>query len=292
MRVSLGPLVCAQWAAAPPQSAIAAPFLKLDGTGRAVDNRLMKKTTGRISFLSLAILFVAAISFVQTTSAAPKAKTAPDTKATAVQPSDAKVEAVQSSKAEVATMQPSEAKVSADKATDAAMMEQMMELAKLSDNHKLLASLAGTWTYTVKMWMDPKAPATESKGTATRKAIMDGRYFVGDFTGKMQMPGADGKMKDMTFKGMSIEGYDNVKKKFISTWCDNMGTGIMMSEGTYDPSAKTFTYTGEYEAMPGIKSRVREMLKIADANHHDFEFYEDRGAGEMKSMEISYTRKK
>src|SRR5205807_10608601 len=37
-----------------------------------------------------------------------------------------------------------------------AEMKQMMELAKLNDNHKLLASTAGTWSYTGKMWMDPK----------------------------------------------------------------------------------------------------------------------------------------
>jgi hypothetical protein len=40
------------------------------------------------------------------------------------------------------------------------MMAQMMELAKLNENHKLLGSLAGTWTYDIKMWMnpDPNAP--------------------------------------------------------------------------------------------------------------------------------------
>ena len=42
----------------------------------------------------------------------------------------------------------------------------------------------------------------------------------------MQMPGEDGKMKDMQFKGMGVEGYDNVKKKFVASWIDNMGTGI------------------------------------------------------------------
>jgi hypothetical protein len=190
-------------------------------------------------------------------------------------------------------MQSADAKPAAPSAEDMQkMMAQMMELSKLNDNHKLLASLAGSWTYSLKSWIDPKAPPTESKGTATRKAIMDGRFFVGDFNGKFKMPGADGKMKDMDFKGMSIEGYDNVKQKFFSSWVDNMGTGTMMSEGTYDPATKTFTYTGEYEATPGMKSAVRETLKINDKDHHDFEFYEDRGQGEMKSMEISYTRKK
>ena len=59
-------------------------------------------------------------------------------------------------------------------------MAQMMELGKPSENHKLLADIVGTWNYTVKMWMDPDAYAKpeESKGTAVRKSMMDGRYFV------------------------------------------------------------------------------------------------------------------
>jgi uncharacterized protein DUF1579 len=175
---------------------------------------------------------------------------------------------------------------------DAEMMAKMMELSKLNENHKLLAQLAGTWTDTVKMWMAPDAPPMESKGTAVRKPIMEGRYFVADFTGQMKMPGADGKMKNMEFKGKSIEGYDNAKQKFVSTWIDNMGTGVMLSEGTYDPSTKTFTYTAETEMMPGMKSKVREVVKVVDKDHHTLEFYEDRGAQEVKTMEINYTRKK
>ena|ERR1700736_5855153 len=174
------------------------------------------------------------------------------------------------------------------------MMQQMMDLAKLNENHKLLADLDGNWSYTVKMWMnpDPNAKPEESKGTAVRKSIMDGRFFVMDVTGKMETPGPDGKKKEMTFKGMGLEGYDNVKKKFIGTWVDNMGTGIMMSEGTYDPATKTFTYTGEYEGIPGMKQKIREVMKVADKDHMSFEWYEDHGGKEVKTMEINYTKKK
>ncbi len=175
---------------------------------------------------------------------------------------------------------------------DAEMMKQMMELAKLNENHKLLAQLAGTWNYEVKMWMAPDAPPMMSKGTAVRKPIMDGRYFILNVTGSMKMPGADGKMKDFEFKGMSIEGYDNVQKKFVGTWADNMSTGVMMSTGTYDPATKSFTYNSEMEMMPGMKTKVREVVKVVDADHHNFEWYENRGGQEVKTMEINYTREK
>jgi hypothetical protein len=174
----------------------------------------------------------------------------------------------------------------------AEMMKQMMELSKLNENHKLLASFDGTWNYTVKMWMDgdtSKKPE-ESKGTMTRKSVMDGRYVTEDVIGKMTMPNEKGKPQEMTFKGHSMEGYDNVKKKFFSTWVDSMGTGIMMAEGDYDPATKTFTYTGEMEPMPGMKQKIREVIKATDKDHMMMEYYETRGPQEVKTMQIDYTR--
>ena len=177
---------------------------------------------------------------------------------------------------------------------EADMMKQMMDLSKVNENHKLLASLDGTWNYTIKFWMnpDPNAKPEESKGTAVRKSIMDGRYVVMDVTGKMQMPAPDGKMKDVTFKGMGLEGYDNVKKKFVESWVDNMGTGIESAEGTYDPGTKTFTYTAEIEPMPGMKQQAREVVKLGDKDHMTLEWFENQGGQEKKTMEINYTRKK
>lgn len=89
-----------------------------------------------------------------------------------------------------------------------------------------------------------------------------------------------------------MEAYDNVKKKFVGTWMDSMGTGIMMTEGDYDPAAKTITSTGEFEMMPGMKQKIREVVTFVDKDHMNFEWYEDRGGKEMKTMEINYTRKK
>jgi Protein of unknown function (DUF1579) len=180
------------------------------------------------------------------------------------------------------------------KTDDAQMMAMMMDLAKPGENHKILEESVGSWTYTTKFWMsaDTNTPPMESSGTAVTRPIMDGRYFQSDHTGKMQMPGADGKMMDMDFHGMQIDGFDNVKKKFVSSWVDNMGTGIMLSEGTYDPATKTITYTAEYEPMPGMKTKTRELVKLTDKDHHTVEFYEDRGGTEVKTMEITSTRKK
>ena len=177
--------------------------------------------------------------------------------------------------------------------SEAEMMKMMMEMGTPGENHKVLAGFVGSWKYHTKFWMtsDLKAPPMESGGKSVTKAMMGGRYFQSTHTGKMQMPGPDGKMTDMEFQGMAIEGYDNAKKKFVGTWIDNMGTGIMHLEGTFDPATKTMTYYAEYEAMPGVKTKMRETITITDNNHHTLEFFEDHNGKEVKTMEITYTRR-
>jgi hypothetical protein len=177
------------------------------------------------------------------------------------------------------------------KPSESEMMAMMMEMAKTGENHKHLQELAGTWSYKIKWWMSPEAPPNVSSGTMVAKPVMDGRYVISEHSGKMQMPGADGKPMDMEFKGMSVEGYDNAKKKFVASWIDNMGTGIMMSEGTYDAATKTLTYLAEFEPMPGMKTKMRQVVKTVDKDHRTMEFFEDRGGQDVKTMEMSYERK-
>src|SRR5947207_5656498 len=101
-----------------------------------------------------ALLAASSIAFAQGTT--PSSATSPA-------PANARTSPPTTTTSSAATAQPS-----ADE------MKQMMELAKLNENHKLLASMAGTWSYTVTMWMAPGAPPSKSTGTAVRKSIMEG----------------------------------------------------------------------------------------------------------------------
>src|SRR5437773_8033975 len=115
------------------------------------------------------------------------------------------------------------------------------DLAKPNANHNLLGELAGTWNYVLKISMGPNKPPIESNGVVVRQPIIGGRYYLADFNVEM-LPGNDGKLEKANFKGKSIEGYDNVKKKFISIWIDNASTGPTIFEGNYNPASRTFTY--------------------------------------------------
>lgn len=179
------------------------------------------------------------------------------------------------------------------KVDEAAMMAQMMELAKPGENHKTLERFVGSWTYRVKYWLTPEktnVPPIESSGTTVTKSTMGGRYFISEHNGQMQIPGPDGTMQSMPFSGMAVQGYDNVKRKFVASWIDNGGTSIMMLEGTFDADANTLTYVADYEPMPGMKTKVREAITMTDQNHHTMTWFEHRGDKEVKTMEITYTR--
>ena len=130
-------------------------------------------------------------------------------------------------------------------------------------SHQLLAKAEGEWTGEMTMWMAPDAPPMKSTVTNTNKMIMGGRYQVsthkGDFMGQ-------------PFEGISTTGYDNAKKVFISNWVDNMGTGMMNMEGTWDEATKTMSmkgkisapylssYTGTKYAVEGISHCLRKEL--------------------------------
>ncbi|MGO8698243.1 MAG: DUF1579 domain-containing protein [Limisphaerales bacterium] len=174
--------------------------------------------------------------------------------------------------------------------SEAEMTAAMMELAQPGENHKLLERTVGIWTYKAKWWTSPQAAPMEFGGTCSTKSVMDGRYFISEVNGKMSVPGPDGKPAEMQFKGMGTDGYDNAKKKYVASWIDNFGTGIMMMEGTYDPATKAVTYRGEEEPLPGMKIKVRQIVKTTDDDHRSIEFFEDRSGTEVKTMEITYTR--
>ena len=169
--------------------------------------------------------------------------------------------------------------------------KELIELSKTNKNHQLLMSLTGNWSFTGAHFSSdtPGTKTVDVMGTITRKAIMDGRYFIVETTGgKIKMPWADGK--EVNYKDMYIEGYDNDKKKFFRSSIGNhWKTGIVVMEGSYDSATKTFTYELEME-RGGEKRKFHDLIKILDADHYLFMRYYIKGDQEIKVTETKYTR--
>ncbi len=149
--------------------------------------------------------------------------------------------------------------------------------------HKMLASSDGTWNEEITMWMDPSQPPSKSTATAENKMILGGRYQQSTHTGSFN---------GMPFEGFSLIGYDNAKKVFVSTWADNMGTGLMNMEGKWDPATKTIHFTGTtIEPTTGKEMNVKEAFTVIDNNTQKMEMYMVNNGQEVKTMEIMFKRK-
>ena len=164
-----------------------------------------------------------------------------------------------------------------------AMMEEFKKLATPGDPHKQLASLAGSWTTQTKEWMEPGKPPMESTGSVEMKMLLDGRFLQQEFTGAMM---------GQPYSGVGLTAYDNLRKRYVSTWIDTMGTGIFMMEGTPGADGKTIALTGHHDVPGGGQMTHRAVWKIVDNNTQKFDMFGTHPGGkEMKMMEITYTRK-
>jgi hypothetical protein len=149
--------------------------------------------------------------------------------------------------------------------------------------HKMLASANGMWHEDLTFWMTPGAPPQKAEAECSNTMIMGDRY---------QESFHKGMMMGMQFEGRSVVGFDNAKQMFQSTWCDNMGTGIMYTEGKYDEKTKSIMFKGKsIDPASGKEESVREMMKFVDDNTQMMEMYMTKDGKEFKNMEIKFTRK-
>lgn len=151
--------------------------------------------------------------------------------------------------------------------------------------HKWMADASGTWEGEASQWMDPAAPPMKSNVKSVSSMMLNGLYQETKFTGTMM--GAP-------FEGRSIMGYDNGKKMFVSTWWDNMGSGLVNMTGNWDDATKTLNLKGrQTDPMTGKDCDMREEYKVIDADTHLMTLY---GTGldgkEAKFMEVTLKRKK
>jgi hypothetical protein len=163
-------------------------------------------------------------------------------------------------------------------------MAAMMKAATPGPQHQHLAKMAGDWTFTSTVWMQAGAQPQTSTGTMHAEMLMGGRYVEHHWKGNMM---------GMEFEGQGTEAYDNVSKQWVSTWIDNMGTGLMMQTGTGNDAMSSFDYRGDmWDGMSGKKVRTHSVITWIDDNTFKNEMFAPTPDGkEFKTMEIVAKRK-
>jgi len=105
--------------------------------------------------------------------------------------------------------------------------------------------------------MGPGEEWIESKGTARRELIFDGRFVV-------EHVDAEG-MGEGRFRGLGIVGFNTIDNRFESVRIENMATYVSTSSGTYDERTKSFTFEGEMiDPMTGNRMRTRMTMDCSE----------------------------
>jgi hypothetical protein len=97
----------------------------------------------------------------------------------------------------------------------------------------------------------------------------------------------------MPMEGRAVTAYDNGKNEFVSTWIDNLGTGLAVSKGSWDGKANAIVMKGTM-TDPMTRSDVPyDMeIKFVDENTQTITIWMDFQGKKYKSMEMTYTRQK
>jgi hypothetical protein len=166
----------------------------------------------------------------------------------------------------------------------AAEMQSMMALMSPGEHHKRLGGFVGHWTTKNKMWMTPGQPPVENEGTMDAEWSMGGRYLVARHKGNFM---------GMAFEGQEIDGYDNLTGKYVQSWIDNMGTGILSSSGSCDDAdCKAVTMTGDMvDPMTRKKGIYKATTTVVNPTTFKYEAWWTPEQGDtVKMMEITATK--
>jgi hypothetical protein len=156
---------------------------------------------------------------------------------------------------------------------------------ELGPEHKILGGFVGHWKTTVHIVQaDPSTPVPDGEGTADGKVVMGGRFA--------QVTHA-GTMNGQPFEGMMLCGFDEVVKKYTSSWVDNASTAIIHYVGTYDASKKQLTMSSHYSEQTTRRlTLARTVMTFVDANTIVYDEYIAHAVGEKETHTMSVTYKR
>jgi hypothetical protein len=151
--------------------------------------------------------------------------------------------------------------------------------------HQRLASLEGSWAVTGRFWTEPGSLPITAVHSASLRMDLGGRYLIEEL---------EGALWGEEFRGLGITAFDNVAEEYVTTWIDNMSTGILILRGTYDRDSDAVVMRGEYTDPVTQQTRsLRSVERITPDGARVYEHWELAADGtEYKVMELTYRRKR
>lgn len=162
------------------------------------------------------------------------------------------------------------------------MTEAMAAMATPGPNHAWMGFMVGSWDVAAKLWMGPGEPQVS---TATMESywVMGRRYVRSNYIGHM---GED------TFSGEATMGFNNAAERYETSWMDTMSTGISRSLGSREGDTIEVKGIDVNPAMGGEIPFRTVYTKKSDDQYMMESFWTFPGMGEVKGMELTFTRAK
>jgi hypothetical protein len=182
-----------------------------------------------------------------------------------------------------ATPEPKAATTRAPKApSQEEMMAMWQKAMSPSASHARLTPMVGTWNAKTTFVMEAGAPPEVSSGTSVHRLVLGGRYLEQHYRGtSMGMP----------FEGIGFTGFDNVQQRYVGSWMDSFGTGMMTSIGVGHPTDERIDSVAEAIDPTGKKIVFDTIFRIQNHEHHSYEMWTKGPDGKKyRVMLIEYER--
>ncbi|HEU0291864.1 MAG TPA: DUF1579 domain-containing protein [Anaerolineales bacterium] len=151
--------------------------------------------------------------------------------------------------------------------------------------HHFLAQLAGGWTGTSRLWLEPDKLTDESPVVGTIQIILDGRFALYLYQGSIE-----GEVQH----GMFMVGYNTTTDQYEASWVDSFhnNTAIMFCTGSATENG--FSVLGSYpDPSGGPDWGWRTDVELVDADHLVIAAYNIHPEyGEAKATEATLMRVK
>ncbi|GAB4454951.1 MAG: DUF1579 domain-containing protein [Anaerolineales bacterium] len=150
--------------------------------------------------------------------------------------------------------------------------------------HHFLSQLAGGWTGTSKLWLEPGKLADESQVAGSIQLILDGRFAL-----FLYQSSIEGEAQH----GMFTFGYNTTKDQYESSWVDSFhnNTAIMFCTGAAKENG--FFVLGSYpDPAGGPDWGWRTEVELNDNELSIIAYNINPEGAEAKATEMKLTRAK
>lgn len=146
--------------------------------------------------------------------------------------------------------------------------------ARVTDNHKILHRLKGTWR--------GKGTLVSTEGGAAEKILCKAKYKL-ILGGRFVEQNTTCKGAGYTFNGVGHFGYDTLYKKYVGSTMSDADSGIATLNGKRSKNTINFTLTHN-NVLSRTRVNSRAVLKIGKKSEHSYSIFAKGKDGKERAI--------